>query len=222
MYFKLTPLEKVFNPQINLLKKSLIKNFGCVEVERVVRIKMIEMRKGRKGQVKMMETMFVLVALAFLFGLVFIFYTKFQMGGIEDEIFRIEEERAGALLGKFIGMPELRCSESFGEASESNCIDLLKLLGFMEIRGEYGGYFRDFKEVRIERVFPAPLPVSLADRECRYAFNYPLNCGKWTLYSSRFLGEEDGERRMYNVFLPLCMQKDADFECVIGRLIVEV
>ena len=173
-------------------------------------------RKAQKAQVKMIETTMVLLVFVFLFALLFVFYTRFQLFEIDKLANRIEEERATSLLNKIIAMPELRCSISFGSAAEVNCIDTLKLLAFSS-RAQNADEFSSLNEVKIVRQYPAPAVQT--NLSCGFAADYPRNCGFWQLKK-----QERGQSRIsFDTFVTLCMQKEASlYECEIGRLIVGV
>lgn len=170
--------------------------------------------KMKKGQLKMIETTVVLLVLVFLFGMFMIFFARFQIFEIDKLANQIEEERANSLLNRVTGMPELRCSLSFGVASEINCLDTYKILAFSQIKERFRDEFSGLSKVKIERLFPAPENTE----KCSFGFNYPSNCGEWILLETR-----EKSRISFDTFVTLCTQREAAlYECGIGRLIVEV
>lgn len=172
-----------------------------------------EKMKKRKGQAKMIETTMVLLVLVFLFGILMIFFARFQLFEIDRLAKQVEEERANSLLNRIVGMPELRCSLSFGVASEINCLDTYKLLAFSQLKDRFEEEFSGLSEVKIIRQYPSP-----QNRErCSFSFNYPDNCGEWQLFNS------GTSRISFDTFVTLCTQREAaKYECEIGRLIVGV
>lgn len=182
-----------------------------------MKIKIGKNKRKCKGQVKMIETVMVLLVLVFLFGLLMIFYAKFQVFQIDKIAKEVEEKRASSLLNKIIGMPELRCSLSFGTASEINCLDTYKLLAFTSpvIKDKFSDEFSGLSNVKIVREYP---PNSLSNIGCSFANNYPKNCGYWQLFDS---GKK--ARASVDTFVTLCTPKEAALnECEIGRLIIEI
>ena len=172
-------------------------------------------RNTRRGQVKMIETILVLLALVFFFGILVVFYSRFQLFEIQKLARDVEEERAASLLGKIIGMPELSCSVSFGSASEANCIDTYKLLALSKQRLKFEEEFEGLSEARIERIYPSPGPG--AQGECTFGNNYPDNCAYWTMY------KKGDSRISFDTFVTLCTQKgSAQYECEIGKIVVGV
>ena len=178
-------------------------------------MKIKKIKRAKKAQMKMFETTFVLIALVFLFAILLIFYSRFQLFEIDRIAKQVEEDRANSLLNRITAMPELRCSLSFGDAAEINCIDTLKVLAFTKVKDKFADEFSGLSEVRIEREYPAP--GSKAQAECAFAFDYPQNCGYWQLLKK-------GESRIsFDTFVTLCTQKEAGlYECEVGKLIVGV
>lgn len=164
----------------------------------------------------MIETVMVLLVLVFLFGMIMIFYARFQIFEIDRIAKQVDEARADSLLNRIIGMPELRCSLSFGAASEINCLDTYKLLAFSQIRERFEDEFAGLSEAKIVRDYPAPRN----QEQCSFGNNYPSNCGEWLLF------EKGVSRTSFDTFVTLCTQKGngfaAFYECEIGRLIVGV
>lgn len=169
------------------------------------------MRTKKRGQVKMMETIMVLVVFVFLFGLVMIFYARFQVTEIDRISKQVEEQRAASLLNKIISMPELRCSLSFGSASEINCLDTYKLFAFTDLRERFASEFTGLSNVTIVKDYPIPND----NRECNVADLE--NCEYWQLFDTGLQS-----RISFDTFVTLCTPKSAGFECEIGRLIVSV
>ena len=189
--------------QQKILKKKIETSFA---------LNYIKMER-RKGQVKMIETTMVLLVLVFLFGMIMIFFVRFQTFELDRIANEIEEKRAESLLNRIVGMPELRCSLSFGSASEINCIDTYKLLAFSQLREQFEEDFVGLSEVKIERLYPTPKN----NVECSFGNNYPNNCKEWELF------KEGRSRISFDTFVTLCTQKEVGlYECEIGRLIVSV
>ncbi len=87
---------------------------------------------NKKAQIKIQEMAFVLVAVVFLFALLFLFFARFQQTQITEMSTEIRELRTVTMLRVVASLPELRCSSSFGSATEVACIDKDKLRAFDE------------------------------------------------------------------------------------------
>lgn len=183
---------------------------------------MIVKGKSSKGQAKMMEIAIVLLVFVFFFTLVMIFYARFQFFEINKIANEVSEQRADLILSKIIGIPELRCSSSFGSASEINCLDTYKLLAFSSQREMFKDEFSGFNEIKIVREFGKELDDRVRKIECNInTFNptdYPNNCGYWQILDKK------GESRIsFDTYVALCTPKDiALLECDIGRIIVSL
>ncbi|MBU2496637.1 MAG: hypothetical protein KJ767_01080 [Nanoarchaeota archaeon] len=177
------------------------------------------MKTKKKAQVKMMETIIVLLVFVFLLGMIMIFYARFQITELNKAAIELEEQRAILLINKVSSMPELRCSMSFGSASEINCLDTYKLLAFTQDLGKFEKEFTGLSSAKITKYYPVPEAGN--DKECSNAIddltNYPHNCAYWDLYESN-----KETRIVFDTFVTLCTPKKADFECVIGKLEVGV
>ncbi len=186
------------------------------ELKNQARTKNRERRK--RGQVKMIETILVLLALVFFFGIIIIFYSRFQLFEVQKLAREVDEERASSLLGKISGMPELKCSVSFGSASGADCIDTYKLLALSKQQSKFEEEFEGLSEVRVERVYPPPSGAG-AGQACDFGNNYPENCTYWQLYKKA----GTGSRTSLDSFVTLCTQRTSVlYECEIGRIIVGV
>src|SRR3989344_3544659 len=186
-----------------------------------------QIRKSKKGQVKMIETILVLLALVFFFGIIIIFYSRFQLFEVQRLAQEVDEERASSLLGKISGMPELKCSVSFGSASGTDCIDSYKLLALSKQQAKFEEEFEGLSEVRVERVYPPPSGAGIG-QACEFGNDYPENCAYWQLYKmagSGARGSEQGagSRASFDSFVTLCTQRSSVlYECEIGRIVVGV
>jgi flagellar basal body-associated protein FliL len=152
-----------------------------------------KINKNKKAQLKIQEMAFVLVAVIILFGFVLIFFTRFQLGTIQQSAAEIRREQAINMLHTIAAMPELRCSSG----SEINCIDKSKLDGFMKIRNKYNEFWKNafITKVKIEEFYPQ---------------------GKeYIIYSG-----EDGSSVSYSTYIPLCEQQTYDLKCIIGKITV--
>ena len=171
----------------------------------------------KRAQVKMMETILVLLVFVFLLGIIMIFYARFQITELNKAAEELKEQRAILLINKVLSMPELRCSVSFGGASEINCIDTYKLLAFAQIKEKFENEFTGLSNARITKYYPEQENNEDCSLVVSDLANYPKNCNFWDLYSS-----SKETRVFFDTFVALCTPKKADFECVMGKLEVGV
>ncbi|MEM2956039.1 MAG: hypothetical protein QW041_00465 [Candidatus Pacearchaeota archaeon] len=100
----------------------------------------------KKAQVKIQEMAFVLLAIALLAIIAFIFFVKFQGENIARTAEMTRQQEALSLLGKIAALQELRCSK--GEI----CIDEDKAI----IAKDYDlkNIFQGINKVEIKRIYP--------------------------------------------------------------------
>jgi len=152
----------------------------------------------KKGQFKIQEMAFVLLAVVLLFGLVFLFFARFQLGQVQDVATKTREERAITLVRAVASMPELRCSKSITRIGESSCLDLDKVVAFHENENIRMNYKKMWRSSFVSKI---------AVQEV-----YPPGETYW-IYK-----EEVENERGYAGFIPLCSEDN----CVIARLLVSV
>jgi len=111
----------------------------------------------RKSQVRMFETLAVLVVFLLLLGLGSVFYFRLQESSIRKEIMRAEDLRSIELFQKALYLPELDCS--FVGVQKGNCFDWIKVQEFSsllesgDLRESYFDLF-GFSKIRVRRVYP--------------------------------------------------------------------
>jgi len=151
----------------------------------------------KKGQMKIQEMAFVLIAVIILFGIIFLFYARFEFNKVQSLSTELREERAITFIRTVASMPELRCSESILKVSEAACLDLDKLKAFnssLSLRNSYRKIWTSsyITEVVVQEIFPGNSIYKIYD-------------------------ETPGEESYFS-FMPLC-SKD---KCIIARLIVSI
>ncbi|UCD20645.1 MAG: hypothetical protein JSW08_02620 [archaeon] len=151
----------------------------------------------KKGQFKIQEMAFVLVAVVILFGLVFLFFARFELGRVQDVAEELREDRAITLTRTVASMPELRCSRSVLRVSEAACLDIDKVESFnnsASLRESYDSMWKSnyVTSIVVEEIYP--------DKNTYY------------IYNRGFANES------YFSFMPLCSED----KCVIARLIVGI
>lgn len=96
-----------------------------------------------RAQMKMFETIAVLVVFFFLLAIFSIFYLKMQKSSVEQDKFEYGENLAFQAALRFFNFPELDCS--FLLSQRNNCFDVLKLDAISEImQADSLTYFEDF------------------------------------------------------------------------------
>jgi len=114
--------------------------------------------KSRKAQIKMFETLAVLVV--FFFFLIFgaSFYFKIQENSLLRELERTSQLQAIQIAQKSLTMPEMDCS--FAGVQRENCIDLQKVERFTDLLSVNENaqieYFKTFKQskITVTQVYP--------------------------------------------------------------------
>ncbi len=118
----------------------------------------------RKGQVKMFETIGVLIVFFFLLIAGSVFYFGAQTSSIEKERVRAQEQKSLQIVLKALYLPELDCS--FLKTQKENCVDVLKLAEFSRLlRNESvrQAYYEEFGDalVTVSEVYPRGRSVVL-------------------------------------------------------------
>lgn len=115
--------------------------------------------KDKTGQLKIQEMAFVLVGIVFLLALVMLFFVAFQSREMNKSAAEYREARAITLLEVVASLPELRCSSSFSQTSESVCLDYDKVNFFNSNRDMQNRYSSLWdgsyvSKIEIEEVYP--------------------------------------------------------------------
>ncbi|MEM4640918.1 MAG: hypothetical protein QXW65_00100 [Candidatus Pacearchaeota archaeon] len=114
----------------------------------------------RKTQFKIQEMAFVLLAVVLLFGLIFVFFARFEFARVRQLAEKTREERVITLVRSIASMPELRCSGSIVKTSEAACLDLDKVRAFNEssaLRERYKKLWTSsyITEVVVQEIYPS-------------------------------------------------------------------
>ena len=107
----------------------------------------------KKGQMKIQETAFVLLGLAVLFAMVFLFFIRFQSSNLERAAEDVKQRQAISILEKISAMPELRCSY-YG--IEKLCIDEDKVRIFQPLANSslYVKQWTGMQKISIKKIWP--------------------------------------------------------------------
>lgn len=109
----------------------------------------------KKGQLKIQEMAFVLVAVIFLFGILLLFFARFQATSLQKQATELRSLRTATMLRTIASMPELSCP------GEANCIDVDKLIVFNNsatIRNNYSELWgsSNIVKITVEEIYPKP------------------------------------------------------------------
>lgn len=112
----------------------------------------------KKGQLKIQEMAFVLVAVVFLFSLVFLFFARFQSNQLSGQAEALREYRSISMLRSVAGMPELQCA--LQGQGVSVCIDKDKLAALSEnemLKQKYAELWKNsnIAGISIDEVYPS-------------------------------------------------------------------
>lgn len=126
----------------------------------------------KKAQLKIQEMAFVLVAVVFLFSLVFLFYARFQNTQMIEQAQVLREFRSATLLKVVAGLPELQCSLQ-GQGI-SVCIDKDKLAEFSEMQADYSELWSNsnIAKIEIEEVYPGSEKFLVYSRPANNTITY--------------------------------------------------
>jgi len=151
----------------------------------------------KRAQVKIQEMAFVLLALVFLFVLGFMFFSRLQFSNMEKRAEELREATALSVLNKISAMPELRCSASLGRATETLCLDKVKIEIFSEkFSEEYAKIWQGLSYVKVLQIFPS---------EKEYVIYY----------------KNEGNLS-YSNFVNLCSDENEGYACSLGMILVSM
>lgn len=167
-------------------------------------IKMLkkEDKKNKRGQLKIQEMAFVLLAVVFLFALIFLFFVQFQISMVSQQARMIREEGTIALLDYVAAMPEFGCSG----LEEIVCVDIDKLKAFngtdpenIRLRNNYEKLWEGAKVLRVsvEKMYPGS--------------------GEYLVYQSDEITFAEAAET-YSTFIPVCEASFGSTLCEVGRI----
>ena len=112
-------------------------------------------KKNRKAQMKMGETIAVLLVFFILLFFGIMFYSKMQTNKIRETVQEMEEKESIDVAQQIQFLPELKCT--FSDVTRSLCIDYLKAKSFANISKDNTAYYQSiFGSTKIEyaEVYP--------------------------------------------------------------------
>jgi len=137
----------------------------------------------RKAQIKMFETVMVLVIFFFLLAFGLVFYARYHSFSVTEKINQNFELRAIEIAQSVSFMPELQCSNFDGVRED--CVDRLKLEAFRELlnrdevlRNEYYYDLLGQSRISFKQVYPeSSYEIVIYDRPgtgTKSSFNIPI------------------------------------------------
>lgn len=163
-----------------------------------------------KAQMKIQEMIFMILGLAFLLILLFLFYIAFSTGNIRNLAESKLRDSAVTLASGLAGSPELSCPEGLGIGSFV-CIDADKAAA-MANRQEYSKFW-DVNSIRIEKVYP------ISEKKIICSMNNYPDCNIFIIVSNKTAVKED-----YSTFVSLCRKESINEEfynkCELGRILI--
>ena len=118
---------------------------------------------------KIQEMAFVLVAVIFLFGLILLFFARFQMGQVQEISDQLKIIRNQNMIYYLSSMPELICSQDISSQFQtSSCLDYdkLKIFEEEEIKKYYENIFTSasIQKIEINILYPKEEKITLYTR----------------------------------------------------------
>jgi hypothetical protein len=136
----------------------------------------------KKAQMKMQQTVFMLVAITLLLVLVGLVFMGFEMSGIKRSVSDLRAEQARQLVSKLADSPEFSCGESF-DKKLGDCIDSDKVL-FLMGNTEYEEFW-GVDDIKIRKIYPQTSGEIVCTKE-----NYP-NCNIFNIIKEGVVGTYD-------------------------------
>ncbi len=158
-------------------------------------------KKPKKAQMKIQEMAFVLVAVIFLFGLILLFFARFQMGQVQEISDQLKIVRNQNMIYYLASMPELICSKNIISQSEtSSCLDYDKLKIFSEegdkVNRKYETIFTSasIQKIEIKIIYPKEETITIYTRE------------------------DNNNTITFGTYIPICEDSYLNKGCKLGRV----
>ncbi len=123
--------------------------------------------KNKSGQIKIQQTIFMIIAVTILFVLVGLFFLSILLSNVKKSAVNIAEESSMLLVSKLANSPEFSCGNSFG-SSATDCVDFDKVMA-LKNNSDYSNFWGVAK-IEIRVIYPA------GNNKICDANNYP-DCG---------------------------------------------
>jgi hypothetical protein len=130
----------------------------------------------KKAQIKMGETIAIMIIFFFLLVFGFSFYSRFQMVSFQAQHRKNLDLRSIQVIQRASFLPELQCS--FKNIQVDNCFDILKIQEFDKllennpsIKADYFDMF-EFSDIRVRHIFPSgPTHMLYSNPLDNFSFN---------------------------------------------------
>ena len=162
-----------------------------------------------RGQLKIQQMIFMVMAVAFLFILVGLFFLSITFNELKKSASNLGEKGSMLLVSKLANSPEFSCGNAFG-TSKINCIDFDKLMALKDNVNNYANFWGVVK-IEVRKVYPEN------DAICSLS-NYP-NCG-----IVKILDKNVNILSYSSTFVSLCRKEASETKiydkCELARLMV--
>ncbi len=113
------------------------------------------MKTNRKAQIKMFETIAILIVFFFLVAFGMVFYSQMQKSGMKSEFEEIYELRSMNTVQLVNYLPEIQCSSE--NIVTDNCFDIVKLEAFEEVSEDNKLFYHNlfyYSNITVEQIYP--------------------------------------------------------------------
>ena len=167
----------------------------------------------KKGQLQIQETILVVFVFIVIISLGLVFFYRFQLQAIQQDISDYNEDEFANILISFPDLAEVGCSFN---AEKANCMDAYKLISFQSISKKRSSYFfkrLGYMNITVYSLYPSESSVACEGSSTRA-------CGVWKLYSRlpedrKLLFDKTVQETPISLYYP-----DTD-SYGIGKLVVE-
>ena len=161
-----------------------------------------------RGQMKIQQTVFMLLALMVFFFLIGLFFLVMKFSNLKNTANALQENNAIFLVSKLSNSPEFSCEESFNE-KRTNCVDLDKVMALKELSDNYKNFWGVYN---IEVKYVSPKNKTICNK-----LNYP-DCGVIKIYNKEDKGIWISD------FVALCRKNFENnvpiTQCKLGKIMV--
>jgi hypothetical protein len=165
---------------------------------------------NKKGQIKIQQTIFMIIAVTLLFVLVGLFFLSISLNKVQKEATTLAEKNSMMLVSRLANSPEFSCGNSFG-SNKANCIDFDKIMVLKKNIDDYSELWGVAK-IEIRKIYPDEGNISCTEE------NYP-NCG-----SLKILNKNVKALTYSSTFVSLCRKEISPSgpynKCELARLMI--
>ncbi len=109
------------------------------------KVPLVQKASAKRSQLKMTETLFIMIIFFFLLIFGMVVYVKFNTAHLEKEARKLKQLKAIEILQNIQYLPELQCTDA--ASLKFDCLDYYKLISFSDVvkanRGYYDKLFLD-------------------------------------------------------------------------------